>query len=391
MARASRVDLHGVIACIGHLAGDEAAPDQLVQPVLLARQVCLNALGVEPDIAGANGLVRVLRALLLAEMAGLAGIVGRAVAIGDKITRSGQRLLGQSQGVGTHIGDEADGALAADVDALIELLRNGHRAARRHIELAGGLLLQRGGDERRRRRAALFRALDARNGEFLPGDVAQDLVGLGLAVQLALLFLAVIVRREAARLVQAAQQHVDRPVFLRHEGLDLLLALHDKTRGNRLHAPGGQAAADLLPQQRAELVADDAVKDPAGLLGVHQIIIDAARLLNAARYDVFRDLVERHALRLVVRQLQQLLQMPRDRLSLAVRVSCEVDVLCSLGCAAQLGDDRGLAGQWLIVRFKIVLQIDAHLALGQVAQVAHAGLDAIIRAEIFSNGLCFRR
>lgn len=48
-----------------------------------------------------------------------------------------------------------------------------------------------------------------------PGDVAQDLVGLGLAVQLALLFLAVIVRREASRLVQAAQQHVDRPVFLR--------------------------------------------------------------------------------------------------------------------------------------------------------------------------------
>ena len=174
MARASRVDLHGVIACIGHLAGDEAAPDQLVQPVLLARQVCLNGLGVEPDIAGANGLVRVLRALLLAEMAGLAGIVGRAVAIGDKITRCGQRLLGQAQGVGTHIGDETDGALAADVDALIELLRNGHRAARRHIELAGGLLLQRGGDERRRRRAALFRALDARNGEFLPGDVAQD-------------------------------------------------------------------------------------------------------------------------------------------------------------------------------------------------------------------------
>ena len=83
--------------------------------------------------------------------------------------------------------------------------------------------------------------------------------------------------------------------------------------------------------------------------------------------------------------------MPRDRLSLAVRVSCKIDVLCGFGSAAQLGDDRGLAGQRLIVRFKIVLQIDAHLALGQVAQVAHAGLDAIIRAEIFSNGLCFRR
>ena len=173
-------------------------------------------------------------------------------------------------------------------------------------------------------------------------------------------------RREAARLVQAAQQHVDCPVFLRHEGLDLLLALHDKTRGNRLHAPGGQAAADLLPQQRAELVADDAVKDPAGLLGVHQIIIDAARLLNAARYDVFRDLVERHALRLVVRQLKQLLQMPRDRLSLAVRVRREIYLVRLFAGTAQCGKDIPLSSYRNILRFIIMLDIDSHLALREI-------------------------
>ena len=32
------------------------------------------------------------------------------------------------------------------------------------------------------------------------------------------------------------------------------------TRGHRLHAPGGQALADLLPEQGAELIADDAVE-----------------------------------------------------------------------------------------------------------------------------------
>ena len=106
------------------------------------------------------------------------------------------------------------------------------------------------------------------------------------------------------------QAGVQRPILLRYEIRDLLFPLGHQTHGHGLDTACRQAAADLLPQQRAELVADDAVKDPAGLLGIHQIIIDAARLLNAARYDIFRDLVERHALRLVVRQLQQLLQMP---------------------------------------------------------------------------------
>ena len=94
MARAARVDLHGVIACIGHLAGDEAAPDQLVQPILLARQVCLNALGVEPDIAGANGLMRVLRAGLGLEVPRRAGVILGAVVPDDEVLRGGKRFLG---------------------------------------------------------------------------------------------------------------------------------------------------------------------------------------------------------------------------------------------------------------------------------------------------------
>ena len=59
--------------------------------------------------------------------------------------------------------------------------------------------------------------------------------------------------------------------------------------------------------------------------------------------------------------------------------------------SAEINDDMPYGVCEFDQKAAALLQIDAHLALGQVAQVAHAGLDAIIRAEIFSNGLCFRR
>jgi hypothetical protein len=85
-------------------------------------------------------------------------VVG-AVALGDEVAHLGDGLVGQVDRVGTHVGDQADRA-AADVDALVELLRGAHGALRGEAELARGLLLQRRGDERRRRVALALLALD---------------------------------------------------------------------------------------------------------------------------------------------------------------------------------------------------------------------------------------
>jgi hypothetical protein len=68
-------------------------------------------------------------------------------------SRISDRLGGQRDRVGAHVGDQADAALA-DVDAFIELLRDAHGALRRKTELARGFLLQRRGRERRRGIAA---------------------------------------------------------------------------------------------------------------------------------------------------------------------------------------------------------------------------------------------
>jgi hypothetical protein len=70
------------------------------------------------------------------------------------------------------------------------------------------------------------------------------------------------------------EDRADLPVFLGDEGLDLALALDDEADGDGLDAAGGEALGDLAPEERADLVTDDAVEDSAGLLGVDAIHVD---------------------------------------------------------------------------------------------------------------------
>ena len=136
-------DLHGdaVIHGVGHLAGQEAAPDQSVETVLLRRQVALHLLRRQRRVGGTDGLVGVLGSGLGLVLPGYSGAIGRAVAGLYQLAGLGLGLVGDTQRVGTHIGDQTHGALAGDVHALIQLLGDGHGPTGRHIQLAGGLLL----------------------------------------------------------------------------------------------------------------------------------------------------------------------------------------------------------------------------------------------------------
>ena len=208
----------------------------------------LDKLRIERDIARANGLVAVLRVGLGLIAPGLAGIVFFAVAAADDLSGSSKRFLRDAKRVRSHVGDEADRALFAKLHTFIELLGEHHRALRRQVQLSRGLLLKAGGNKGRRWIFPALRFFDALHRKGLSRDLREDLVHVFPVSKVVLFWVAVVPRGEAAGLSGAVERCVDRPVFLRRKGADLIFAVDDKTRRNRLHASGRQAPAHLLPK-----------------------------------------------------------------------------------------------------------------------------------------------
>ena len=193
------VDGHAVIPGVCHLAGDEPAPDELVQLVLLRCQALAHGVRVQVHVSGTDGLVGVLSAGLGLEGAGGLRIELGAVVVDDIGLGRLQRIVREPQGVGTHIGDKTNGALTGDVDALVELLGDGHGAAGSHVQLPAGLLLEGGGGEGGRRLALLLRPADAGDHKGIGLDVLQDGVHLLLIGKLRLLLaLPVVMSLEPA-------------------------------------------------------------------------------------------------------------------------------------------------------------------------------------------------
>ena len=113
------------------------------------------------------------------------------------------------------------------------------------------------------------------------------------------------------------------PVLLFLECTDLIFTIHHHAHGNRLHPAGRQTVFHGMPKHGRELVAHNAVQHTPCLLGVDQILIDLSWILDAFCHHIFGDLVEGYPLCLLIRKSQQLLEMPGDGLSLAVRVRRE--------------------------------------------------------------------
>ena len=389
---AESVDHHVIIDGVCHLACRKPSPDQPVQAVLLGREILFHALRREVHIARADGFVRILRAGLGLIAAGLAVIILVAVKTADKAPGGGHSFLGETKGVGAHICDETDRSLAGDVHAFVELLRNAHRAPRRKPQTSACLLLERGGDERRRRAALALAALD---GADLPRRLfhgGNNILHFLFAVKLFFLVRrAVIAGNKAALLPGAVQMGVQIPVFLRSESADLIFAIYDHANGHGLHAARGETAAYLAPEKRAELIANDAVENAARLLRVHQILIDVARIGNALLHDLFCDLIESDPARLFAGDIQKFLEMPADRLALAVRVGCEIHRSGLFGTFFQLVDNVRPRGDRDVFRRKAVFDVHAELALRQIAQVAHGCDDFIVAAEVLFNRPCLGR
>ena len=150
------------------------------------------------------------------------------------------------------------------------------------------------------------------------------------------------------------------PELFGNEGADLALALDDQAHRHRLHAPGGQPAGDLAPQQWRKHETHHPVEEAPRLLRLDPRHVEAARLLEGFLNGVLGDLVEHHPLVTFVIATDGLAQVPGDRLPLAVQVGGEIDGVGLAGQLGQLLDDLLLARQDLVVGLPAMLRVDAH-------------------------------
>ena len=248
--------------------------------------------------------------------------------------------------------------------------------------------MQGRGDKRRRRRAFFLAALDVAHGKRLAGYRIDNRLCLLLIFQFYLARCVAVIARGKLAAVGGLQQRLDRPVFLGHKGADLVFAVNDQTGRNALYAPRTQPALDLAPQEGRQLVAHDTVEDAARLLRVDQINVDVARVGDAVLDRLLCNLVESYALGILILKPEQLLDVPRNGLALAVRVGCEINEIAFADFTADFFDDFILTFDRHIFRLEIMLNIDAHFLFRQVAQMPHRSLDHIIRPEVLADGLC---
>ena len=182
------------------------------------------------------------------------------------------------------------------------------------------------------------------------------------------------------------QDRLDRPVLAGRERVDGALALHDQADRDRLDAAGGQAAHDLARQERAQRVAHEAVDDAPGLLGVHEVLVDVARVGERLADGGLGDLAEGHAAGLGRGDVGRLGDVPGDGLALAVEVGGEIDHVAAARGAGDVVDALAAVGADDVLGLEVVVDVDAELALarvlGQVAHVAVGGEDAVVRAQI---------
>ena len=364
-------DVGLVDECVGHLRGERALADEVIEAFLLLCAVD----GVVLHVGGAYGFVCLLCALGVCGVAACLDVFVAHEAC-DLVACGGKGQCREIDRVGTHVGD---------VSRLIEPLGDHHRLRDREAELACRFLLECRCGERRCGRAAHGVCLDARDGERGVAACAEQCLGGGLVGDASCELGGECVRGAVGGCHGEVARHAE--PLLRDEGVDFPLAVYDEPHCHRLHASCRQCGLDFAPEHGRQLEAHDAVEHAACLLCIDEVDIDVARCLDGVQDGALCDFVEDDAARACRVEPEDLCQMPRDGFSLAVFIGCEPHGL-GLGCfALELGDELALVGGHFIVGREAVCDVYAEVFLFQVSDVSIARHYFVILAEEFLDGL----
>ena len=394
---------------VSHLGGDGTLPDQLVEAELVVRQGTAHSVrGAEGVTGGADCLVGFLCVLALGGVhARCGGHEFCAVQLRCLAACGLDGLIAQRHRVGTHVGD---------VTVFVQALRHLHGHAGGETQLTCGFLLQGGGRERRCRAALIRLGLNRTYGErrglqgcgeraggFLVqvgdlGGVEGAVVGEVLAGGDAFAVYGDQLGVEAfGGCGQEASGQI--PVVSGDECHAFAFALDHEAGRDGLHATCGEAAADLAPEHGGNFITVDAVEDAAGLLRVDQVQVDIAQFAEGTLNGFPSDFGEGHA---VDRNLglEDFLQVPRDGLTLAVTIGCQVERVHFFKLALELGNLLLFVRVDNIIGFKAVFNVYGELAvrallqvfgqlrgLRKVTDMTHGRVDQVVLAEVAANGL----
>ena len=139
--------------------------------------------------------------------------------------------------------------VAADVHALVEVLRHEHCFGRGHSVFIRRVLLQRGCGEGRGCVLLGYAALYLCYGKACRPDLCLSLVRLLLFDARAALF-ELAYRPERRILCICILKHGNKiPVLLGHERLNFALSVHNQTEGDGLHSARGEAVLYSVVEQ----------------------------------------------------------------------------------------------------------------------------------------------
>ena len=135
------------------------------------------------------------------------------------------------------------------------------------------------------------------------------------------------------------------------------------------------------------LIADQTVEHPARHLRVEFVAVELLRIGDRFLHRFLGDLVDQHAMHVLVIFHHLTGDMPGDRFAFAIRIGSQIDIFFALGRFFQIVDDFFLGLNDVKVGREIFFDIDAELALGQIDHMADGRFDLKIASQIFFQGL----